>query len=174
MRYGKLLFGIAFAVLAVVTANVLYVTWPAHAAKAADPRNESVSMFAHLRWGIDPTTVVIDLWDLSPTASMADVDRTMLDMAAALKGRPFTTAQLAYRGAKKFQMRGDYFRQLGEERDWQNPLYTIRTMPSHLLDSSGMPAFGTWSGGLLGVMGQQMEDHQNLHRKWYLEAMFGS
>jgi len=131
-------------------------------------------MFAHLRWGIDPTTVVIDLWDLSPTASMADVDRTMLDMAAALKGRSFTTAQLAYRGTTKFQMRGDYFRQLGEERDWQNPLYTIRTMPSNLLDSSGRSAFETWTGGLLGVMGQQMEDHQSMHRKWYLESMFGS
>ncbi|OEC97867.1 MULTISPECIES: hypothetical protein [unclassified Rhizobium] len=171
MKYRRIVFGLTFAIAAVAVVNFFYVTWPAYAAKAGDPRNKDVAMVAHLRWGIDPTTVVIDLWNVSSTASMADVDRAMLDIAAALKDRSFTTVQLAYRGITKFQMSGSYFHQLGDERDWQNPLYTIRTMPSNLLDPNGISAFGTWTGGLLGVMGKQMEDHENMHRKWYLDAM---
>ncbi|RCS20958.1 hypothetical protein DUT91_25205 [Phyllobacterium salinisoli] len=67
-------------------------------------------------------------------------------------------------------MHGAYFNTLGVERNTQNPVYTIRTMPENMMDMEGRPAFSTWTGGLLGVMGKQMEDHQAMHRSWYLDA----
>jgi len=35
----------------------------------------------------------------------------------------------------------------------------------------GKKAFGTWTGGLLGVLSKQMEDFGEFHEKWYVEDM---
>lgn len=167
----KLAIGLIGLVTAIISVNVLYVGLSAYLGKASDPRNNSVTMVAHLRWGVDPTTLVIDLLDVSETAAMVDVDRSMFDIAESLKSRSFSSVQLAYGGISKFSMSGEYFRQLGEERDFQNPVYTIRTLASNLKDMKGLPAFGTWTGGLLGVVGEQMKDHQTMHRRWYIDAI---
>lgn len=159
----------AVAVLSVIVGNALYVTVPAYLEKSKDPRNSTVSMIAHLRWGLDPTTVVIDLLNVDGTASMADVDRCLWDVAEGLDNRTFSSAQLAYRGIAKFQMEGAYFKQMGEQREWQNPIYVIRTMPQNLQKMDGEQAFPTWTGGWLGVMNKQMEDHTTFHREWYVD-----
>lgn len=168
---AKWLKGGILAIIVIIAANAIYVTIPAYLGKGEDPRNANVTMVAHLRWGVDPTTIVIDLLDVNYATSPADVTRTMLDIAKALKGRSFTTAQMAFRGNAKFQMDGSYFRKLGEEREWQNPVYTIRTLPENLRTPDGRPAFGTWTGGWLGVMGKQMEDHNEMHRLWYIKNL---
>jgi hypothetical protein len=159
------------AVAAIILGNAAYVTVPSYLAKRHDPRNSKVTMLAHLRWGVDPSTVVIDLLDVDYTAASVDVTRTFFDIAQALKGRTFSTAQLAFRGSARFQMDGRYFKQIGEERDWQNPVYTIRTMPEHLQPLDGGPAFGKWTGGWLGVMNKQLEDSNELHRRWYINNL---
>lgn len=170
----KLLIGIAAAAVLIIAANGVLVTWPALHAKAADPRNGSVSLYAHYGWGVNPTALVLDIWDISSTASMADVDRVLLDTAAAFKDRSFAKVQLAFRGHIRFQFEGSYFRQLGEERAWQNPVYTVRTIAENVLDLSGRAAFGTWTGGFIGVVGKQMEDHHEMHRRWYINDLASS
>lgn len=78
---------------------------------------------------------------------------------------------LQSKGKTKFQLKGDYFRQLGIEYGQQNPVYTMRTFTEHLYTSEGDKAFGTWTGGLLGVLKEQMEDFEEFHKKWYVEDM---
>jgi len=167
----KLIISALIAIGLVIAGNAALATWPALKAKGEDPRNVSVSLFAYYRWGIDPTTLVLDLWNVSASASMADVDRVLLDTAEAFKDRSFLKVQLAYRGSTRFQFVGSYFKQVGEERHFQNPVYTIRTMAENFKHSDGSPAFGTWTGGLIGVITRQMEDHQEMHRQWYINDL---
>lgn len=167
----RILIGAIAAVAVAIAANGILVTWPALRAKADDPRNSSVSLYAHYEWGVNPTTLVLNLWNISPTASMADVDRVLLDTAEAFKDRSFSKVQLAFRGRTRFQLDGSYFRQIGDERAWQNPVYTIRTMAENTEDPDGRPAFGTWTGGWLGVINKQMEDHHEMHRRWYINDL---
>lgn len=154
-------------------ANLFWVTLPSFERLSADPRNAKVTIVPYLRWGVDPSTLVVDLWTIDGEASMADVDRCLLDIAAALKDRSFTSVELAHRTSVRFRMTGSYFKTLGTERDWQNPVYTMRTMPENMRTPEGMPAFGQWTGGMLGVLNKQMEDHQTLHRRWWLDDMIG-
>lgn len=158
-------------VAGVVAFNGLMVTWPALSKKQADPRNERVTLYSYYQWGVDPTTVVVDLWAISPTAGMADVDRVLFDTAAALQDGSYTSVKLSYRGRERFQLHGDYFRQIGRERDWQNPVYVMRTMPENLRDPAGQRAFDRWTGGWLGVMSKQLEDHNEFHRQWYIKYL---
>lgn len=159
------------AVSSVIAANLFLVTLPTYQRLSTDPRNAKVSVFSYLRWGVDTSTLVIDLWSVDGEASMADVDRSLLDIAAALKDRNFTRVQLAHRASVRFQMTGIYFKTLGTERDWQNPVYTIRTMPENMKTPEGLPAFSQWTGGWLGVVNKQMEDHHSLHRRWWLDDL---
>lgn len=161
------------AVSAAVAANLFLVTLPSFERLSADPRNAKVTIVAHLRWGVDPSTLVVDLWNVDGEASMADVDRCLLDIAAALKDRDFAHVQLAYRTSARFQMTGIYFKKLGTERDWQNPVYTMRTMQENMQTPEGLPAFGQWTGGWLGVANKQLEDHHSLHRRWWLDDLLG-
>lgn len=135
-----------------------------------DPRNNHVSMRAYLAWGVDPSTLVLDVRGMDGQNSMADVDRIMLTALKSLKEYSFTKVVLAYRGSHKFQMLGSYAQALGQEYGLQNPLYTMRTMQEHIYRPDGSPAFGTWTGGWLGVMNKQMEDHNKFHQDWYMTA----
>lgn len=168
----KLLSVFALIVCAIVAVNLAFVTVPAMVAKNHDPRNAHVRLYAHMRWGVDPTTIVADLWGVTPEASMADVDRVLFDTAEAFQNKTFSQIELAWRGSGRFLMDGDYFRQIGRERVWQNPVFVIRTLPENLKLMNGQPAFGTWTGGWLGVINQQMEDHKEFHRQWYLKELF--
>ena len=71
----------------------------------------------------------------------------------------------------KFVLEGDYFQTLGKEYGTQNPVYTMRTFPEKLYSPDGQRAFGRWSGGLLGIVGKQMEDFTEFHKQWYVEGM---
>lgn len=168
MIFRRILIIAFVALLVIVGANAALVTIPAVQAKSTDPRNASIQLITYFRWGIDPTTVVVDLWSIAGTDSMADVDRVLFDTAQGLKGGSYTTVQLAYRGQARFQLDGAYFRRIGEERDWQNPLYVMQTMPENTRDLDGSPSFDTWTGGALAVMGKQIEQHNDLHVRWYL------
>jgi hypothetical protein len=66
-----------------------------------------------------------------------------------------------------FFIEGDAFGELGQEFDMgQNPVYLVRTLPEKLYRPDGRQAFGTWSGGLLGVVARQMEDVNAAARAW--------
>lgn len=167
----KALISLIVIIVGIVAVNGFMITWPAWRAKNQDQRNEVVILYSYMRWGLDPSTVVLDLWGVSEGAAMLDVDRVLFDTAKALKDGSFSHIQLAFRGRPVFQMEGAYFRQIGAERDWQNPVYVIRTLPEHIYDMKGNPAFGTWTGGWLGVINKQMEGHADFHRRWYINQI---
>jgi hypothetical protein len=111
--------------------------------------------------------IVFDVQSVSGEMSMADMTRRLLKTADALKRSEFKRVYLAYHGQEKFYFEGSYFKQVGEEYGSENPIYTLRTMPENVHNLDGSPAFETWTGGLLGVLGQQMDDVNQFHRKWW-------
>lgn len=117
---------------------------------------------------ISSDEIVFDIRSVEGGISMADMTRRLLKAAEALKGSDFTRVYLAYRGEERFVLEGSYFKRLGEERGYQNPIYTIRTLPENVSNLDGSPAFGRWSGGWLGVMGRQLEDSNEFHRRWWV------
>lgn len=50
-----------------------------------------------------------------------------------------------------------------------NPVYTIRTLPEKLRRPDGSRAFSVWTGGMIGVLGAQMDDVNNFAGQWYLD-----
>lgn len=163
------------AVVAVLVVAALFII--NHAVNAPlqevlddDPRNQGVVASAGYR-GFDFSTLVFDLKGVSGTNSKADVFRVFLHYAHAMKDEEFESVELAFRGTPKFMMNGSYFQKLGEELDFQNPLYTIRTFPENLQPPDGERAFPVWEGGVLGVLKAQMEDFNEFHDQWYLNDM---
>ncbi len=64
-------------------------------------------------------------------------------------------------------MTGDDFRRLGESfAAGENPVYLIRTWPEKLHHPDGTAAFGTWEGGIFGVLTRQMQDANAAGKQW--------
>jgi hypothetical protein len=148
--------------------NYVALQLPLSSTLHADPRNEGVGVFAHYEWFVNPDVLVFDLRSIAGSNSEADVLRSLLQYAEAMQSDDFGTVILAYKGHPRFMLKGSYFKQLGVEFSYQNPVYTLRTLPEHVYNLDGTPAFGTWSGGLLSVVGHQMEDLNAFGRKWFL------
>lgn len=138
---------------------------------AEDYRNAGISVSAYYDSAFSESTIVFDLQAVSGGHSRLDVFRVFLDFCARTKDETCESVVLAFRGSKKFQIAGSYFRQLGAERDFQNPAYTIRTFPENVATMSGESAYSSWTGGALGVVQKQMEDFNDLHDKWYLDDL---
>lgn len=136
---------------------------------AADPRNEKLTLWVYHRYGLVPGTLVVDLRGFKDEAAMVDVMRALLQSAEAHKGAKFDRVLLAYKGASKFMLDGAYYQKLGQEFEGQNPVYTLRTFPENVFKVDGSPAYGTWTGGLLGVLSKQMEDLNQFSKDWYLD-----
>jgi len=133
---------------------------------ASDSRNAAFSLDAH--YGDDAKTLVLDLRDVR-SASPADLWRGVFQSAAALHdaGLAFDRVVLARSGSPVFVLSGDDFSTLGAEfGGGQNPVYLLRTLPEKLSRPDGQPAFGTWTGGLIGVTTRQMEDVSTAAKEW--------
>jgi hypothetical protein len=161
---GALVLGVA----AVLLANYFLVHHALATVLDKDPRNKGIAAFAHYDHFVVPGTLVLDLRGVAETNSAADVFRVLLQFAASQKDRNYETVKLSFRGEPKFLLRGTYFKTLGAEYGTQNPVYTMRTLPENLYRPDGTAAFGTWTGGLLGVLGKQMEDFGEFHKQWYI------
>jgi hypothetical protein len=144
---------------------------PVSESLSSDARNEGVEVLVHYKWFINPRVLVFDLRRVSKQNSPADVTRTLLQASGALKSTKFDYALLSYRGNAKFMLQGDFFQNLGVEYGVQNPIYTLRTLPQNVYNLDGTPAFGTWTGGWLGVTNKQMEDLNEFYRKWFLSDL---
>ena len=160
---------IVFLVFTVFGFNYFAVHRPAMAALSGDPRNETVGWAVYHHWSVAPRTIVVDLRRIGADAAMLDVDRGLFQIANRLRGREYDKVILAFRGEQKYMLEGSYFRRLGQEYDWQNPIVLVRELPEHTYNLDGSPAFQVWTGGLLGVVTAQMEDHEAMHRQWYLD-----
>lgn len=135
---------------------------------AAQEASRSADVLAYYRFGAQPNVIVFDLRDIDRNASSALIMGNLLRFAAEMKDRQFDAVHLAWRGRTKFILPGAHFRTIGREFAFQNPVYTIRTLPEHLLRPDGRRAFGTWSGGMLGVLGAQMDDVNRFAAEWFI------
>jgi hypothetical protein len=169
MRKGIIAAGVLATVLAVLGAwNYFGVYGPATSAMAKDARNETLSARVHRQYGLSPSTIVFDLRDLKEEGASTDVMRALFQSAEALKDSRFERVVLAYEGTPKFYLQGEYFQTLGKEFGTNNPMYLVRTLPENVYKLDGDKAFGTWTGGLLGVTMKQLEDLNELAKQWYL------
>ena len=134
-----------------------------------DSRNNGVQIYAHYDYFINPNIININSWDIDDDKTMADIDRILFQFAELLKDKSYKKVIFSFRFNKKFFIQGDYFKKVGEEFSKQNPVYLIRKFPENIYKIDGSKAFSTWTGGLLSVVGKQMEDHNNFHKVWYLK-----
>jgi hypothetical protein len=134
---------------------------------------DDATTVVYRRWLVSPSQIVVDVWSVRGQQSMAGMDRILLKTAEGLQGRSYDKVALAYRGRTRLLIDGTYFQEIGATRQTQNPVYTMRTMQEHVQNPDGAPAFGTWTGGLLGVLGKQLEDHQEFHKRWWLNDTLG-
>jgi hypothetical protein len=176
MRRGLAIVGLLVLVVAggIFVGNYAMVGYPLARANQGDTRNAGISVGAHFGYYVNPSVVVFDLEGVSSSNSPMDVFRVFLQFAAAFKDRRFSRVELSHRGTTKFIIAGEYFAQLGAEYGAQNSIYTIRTFPEHLYRPDGIAAYGTWSGGILGVLNKQTEDFNDFHRKSYIEDLVDS
>jgi len=156
---------------AAVAVNWLGLQRSANQALKRDPRNEGITIWVYYQYGVNPQQVVFDLRDVSGSKSRADVFRALLQFAESKKKRRYRSVILSYRGRPKFVIPGDYFRTLGQEYDFQNPVYTMRTFPSQITGVDGRPVFPPREGGLLYVLKAEIEDFNELHDRWYMRDM---
>jgi hypothetical protein len=117
---------------------------------------------------------VLDMHRIAPTNSMADVFRVVMQLSHAMKDMSFQTVKFEWRGNERYLVSGADFAQLGTAADGQNPMYLLRSFPQNVMLLDGTHAFGTWTGGLLGVLGQQMDDFNRFHHGWYLDDMLST
>ncbi|MGX4640871.1 hypothetical protein [Massilia sp. SYSU DXS3249] len=159
------------AVLVIGAPNYINLQYAMSQVQKADSRNEGIQVFVHYEYFVNPNVLIYDLRDVSGTSSPMDVTRVLLQYAEQQKARSFKAVQLSHRGHEKFMLEGGYFQELGREYGKQNPAYTLRTLPENLYKSDGSRAFGSWTGGMLGVLGRQMEDFMTWHRSWYIDEL---
>lgn len=130
-----------------------------------DSRNSGIEVTVKYDSYINFKTIVFDLKEFTGKAPV-DLFRVFLQYADAMQKEKFDYVLMSYRGNRKFKIPGSYFKQLGSEYSSQNAVYTMRTFPENLLNLDGSKAYGEWTGGLLGVLKQQMEDFNDFIRKW--------
>jgi hypothetical protein len=163
------IYWVAGLVLALIAWNAIVFVPVSRALSDED----DASMFAYRRWLVSPSQIVVDVWSVEGSQSMAGMDRMLFKAAEGLQDRSYNTVALAYRGETKLLIDGSYFQEIGATREIQNPVYTMRTMQEHLYNPDGSPAFGVWTGGWLGVLGKQLEDHNEFHKRWWVNDALG-
>ena len=158
-------------VIGLFTVNYSMLGKPMEDVLKSDPRNSGIRMEAHYGNYIIPSVLVLDVKEVSNEKSPADVFRVLLQYASEIQKVEFETVNLNSKGKTKFILKGSYFRELGEEYDFQNPVYTMRTFPENVYALDGTKAFPSWTGGLLGVAGKQIDDFTEFHKQWYIDDL---
>jgi len=170
-RFVAAIAALISAAVVVAVVNYALVHHDMRMAIESDDRNSGLVFYAYHENFVVPGTIVIDLRGVSVTNSQADVFRLLLQFAAKQKDKTYQRVILAFRGDPRFILKGEYFKKLGQEYETQNPVYTMRTFSENVLNVDGMPAFGAWTGGFVGVLGKQMEDFTELHHRWYIRSL---
>lgn len=152
--------------LAAVAAFNASIGVPVASELGKDSRNSGLTIVAYRSFGLHPTDVTLNILTAENVAP-ADVFRATFQAAQALKDRRFGQINLVRGLSHIYSMRGEDFQEIGREFEaGQNPVYLIRTLPEKLFLPDGSSAFGTWTGGLLGVVTQQMDDVNSAARTW--------
>lgn len=163
----KAALGIAVLIALVLGGN--YLSASRHAfAVTSQSVNRGISVWAYHAYLVNPSVLVIDIRDVDGNKSVADVLRVFFQIAEQFKDRQFSEVRLASRGNTKFLIRPEHFQTIGRTFATENPMYLLRTLPENIRRPDGRPAFETWTGGLLGVAGRQMEDLTKFAREWFV------
>jgi hypothetical protein len=136
-----------------------------------DYRNNGITYNIHYEHYINTSTLIFDLKSISLDKAPVDIFRTFLQVSSALKNKKFHEVKLAYKGKVKFFIKGKYFSELGNEYGLQNPMYTMRTFPENLYKKDGTSAYPGRTGGMLGVLGKQIDDFNDFMKEWYLNEL---
>lgn len=163
--------GLAVVAGSILGANYISVGSALSDTIKSDSRNAGIKVSAHYENYISPSSLVFDLKMVSETNSPADVFRVFLQFSSRMKNKSFERVILAHQGLVKFHLKGEYFKTLGVEFGDQNPVYTIRTFPQNIYRPDETLAFGTWTGGIIGVLGEQMNNFNKFHQEWYINDM---
>lgn len=151
---------------ALLVAYNLTVWLPVATALGRDDRNDVASLHVYRSWLVHPRDVTVDLVAVGDAATV-DLTRALFQTAEALKDREFGRIILARQGKPMFMMEGAAFAQLGQDyAAGENPVYLIRTLPEQLYLPDGTAAYGTWTGGWLGVLGRQLDDVNAFGQAW--------
>ena len=167
----KLFAAISAIVVTLFFWNFASVSYPVIVHLSKDSRNSKITLWAYHRYGFVSGALVIDLRSIEDKASAVDVLRVLFQSAERLKDVKFDQVVLAHKGSAKLMMNGEHFQKIGQEFSSQNPIYTMRTLPENIYKLDGTAAYGTWTGGLLGVVGKQMEDLRQFSQDWYLRDL---
>jgi len=156
--------------LTVFAFNFTWLNWPAQQKLGGDYRNKSATMLVYHRWGVVPNEIVIDVWGVEESASRADVTRMLFHIAEKFADRNYDQVVLAYKGRARLILDGDFFNKVGRTFQYENPIYLMRTLPQHVKHLDGTSAFGSYSGGWIGVLNAEMDDLNALHDEWWLDS----
>jgi hypothetical protein len=151
--------------------NYIGTQSPMKAVISSDVRNKGIHVTTHYQNYTNSAVLFYDLNELSAETSPADVFRVFLQYSEKMKDKQFDKVILAFRGKPKFIVPGTYFKQLGQEYNFQNPVYTINHFPESIYRIDGTQAFGTWTGGWLGVASKQIQDFNDFHKQWYIDDL---
>lgn len=165
---GKAVGIVAVVAIFVFALNYLTLQRPMSNILESDSRNNGVSVSVHYDAYVNTSELIFDLRKVSGSNSQTDIFRVFLLCADMLREKEFESVVLAYKGERKFQIDGAYFRDLGVGYETDNPVYTMRTFPENLYEMNGEAAFNTWTGGVIGVLQKQIEDFSAFSKKWYL------
>lgn len=149
--------------------NYFGVYGPVSQALAKDPRNAEQSVAVYRQYGVSPSTIVFDVRDVGEKMAMTDVLRAFFQSASVLAEKEFEAVVLARRGEARFMLQGHHFQKIGQSFESGNPVYMVRTLPERIQELDGTPAFQTWSGGMLGVLSNQLEDVSALRDRWLFQ-----
>ena len=148
--------------------NYFSVQKPVADTLRADSRNYGYKLTARLQYYILSSTLILDLTEVN-SAAPVDLFRGLFQSAEVFSdaGKRFDKVILARSGSPIFLISGGDFWTLGSEFGaGQNPIYLVRTLPEKLNRPDGRSAYSTWEGGILGVMGKQMEDVTDAAHTW--------
>jgi len=149
--------------------NYFILTSPINQQVTSDIRNNGIDVDLHYEYYVNPNKLIFNIKNISGEKSKADIFRVLLQSAQSLKQLNFDTVKLAFKGKVKFLITGSYFKDLGQNFDSQNPMYTLRTFPENVYNVNGQLAYGRVEGGILGVLGAEMDNFNDFTDKWLLE-----
>jgi hypothetical protein len=131
-----------------------------------DDRNHGISVRAHWRWYVDPTILVYDLREIPANATGVDALRPFLHFAYKQKGRQFVRVDLAWRGTRRFSIRGSDFAELGRQYVHRSPVDTMTVMPGILYRPDGSKAFPVRPGSFAAQNSQLLVDFTTFVNNW--------
>lgn len=154
-------------ILIIYLVNLFTLKMPVHDRLSEDYRNEDVELSVRYSYYINPKKIVISV-DQCSNAAPVDILRVLLQTAEFLENRSYSTVELHNGYDHRFTMPGYYFKELGEEYDFQNPIYTARTLPEKISKPDGTQAYSNFRSGFSGLS-EEMESFKEFTLDWCIE-----